>query len=170
MAFKIKHVNGDTVSLRLKRIPPAILGGTVAMKQEYVKELFERGIRNSPRDTGRTRASFRVGVNAPDRSFAPPDSRHRNKEEQGTGLIKYQDAELPLSKIRSIRRRDSGIVSNSLRYFEFLEEGTIQNRPYKIMARTLKEVRSKFGLLWKLTGRRILSAGPRNPRVFTRFL
>lgn len=89
-------------------------------------DLFTRIVMLTPVDTGRARASWRVGIGAPDTSVAP--------EGQGGDAVGPAAA-----RLNTVRVRDVTYITNSLPYIEALENGHSRQAPNGMIRMALAE-------------------------------
>lgn len=94
----------------------------------------------SPVDTGRFRASNRMGINRPNLSVVPP----REGQSVAAGEATGPELQSALTKIASVRWGDSIHITNNLPYAISLERGHSGQAPRGIYGLTFQELIANF--------------------------
>lgn len=109
--------------------------GTVHRK--IALDLFTGVVKKTPVDTGRARASWKVGTGSIDGTVAP----------KGSGPPESAIVAEGEAKIAAIRKPVLTFITNSLPYASALENGHSRQAPAGIVAVTAAEVRNDLGRL-----------------------
>lgn len=91
----------------------------------------------SPVDTGRFRASWRVGVNKIDDSV---EARRADKDSSPQGSVPQANLERENTKAASARFGDTIHITNSLPYADALEKGHSKQHPTGVLNDTFQEL------------------------------
>lgn len=117
-----------------------IKGELVVKKLAF--DAFRGVMLKSPVDTGRFRASWRVGLNTIDLSVA---AEHQSKTEDGKGAESYSDQTgSQLAKLNGLKWGMSVSITNNIKYGPALERGHSKQAPNGMLGLTFAEVRAAF--------------------------
>lgn len=112
---------------------------------QIIFSIFDDLVMRTPVDTGRARASWRIGIGAPDMSCEPPGESFANPDQQKSKLEGIELQELINAPI---------YITNSVEYIKPLELGHSKQAPQGIVNVTAAEWNGR-----KLAGFKITAGG-----------
>lgn len=104
---------------------------------EIAKHLFVKIVQKNPVLTGRSRASWRIGVGSPDQSRESAAAFPRPSD--GSAEAAFSKAKQQLRKLED-GRLATVYITNSLAYVRDLERGSSRKSPHGMVAVSVQEV------------------------------
>jgi hypothetical protein len=117
----------------------------ITVMRKLALDALNGTVRRTPVDTGRLRASWRVGLNSPDTSTVSPEESPGGSPGAPADGKQVGDA---LSKMSSVKIGDSIHISNSVEYAPFVEEDS------HMLADTFTELTSQLDKAIRSTKRK----------------